>query len=82
MTTGLELPRSLGEALQVVREILKSNLQLVSQNRIDSEAEQCVMAAYRASTGSELTRVDFFLRRNDLFSPECHAGTQYWWRTL
>jgi len=67
-----ELPHSFWEALRIAKNILSSNAELVAQNRVDPEAEQLVLAAYRTSTGEQLSRIEFFSRIQDRF-PESAA---------
>jgi release factor glutamine methyltransferase len=65
MVFSRELPHSFAEALRVCRLILSSNLDLVRNNLVETEAEQLVIGAHRLASGQKMSRTDFFTRMQD-----------------
>lgn len=65
-----EKPDSFVEALRAARELLSASQELVAKGSIETEAEQLVLAAYRAVSGKLLSRVELFSRAQDRFPAE------------
>lgn len=65
MGMGSDRPHSFREGLKVARRILSRNPRLVSDQLVDTESEQIVLAAFRFATGKALNRMDLFLRMDD-----------------
>lgn len=65
--SGQDYPHSFREALRVTRELLSRNINVVRGETLVTETEQVVMAAYRAATGVQLTRLALANRLDDRF---------------
>ncbi len=73
-----DFPTTFKESLRQSKRILQSNLDLVSQEVVETEAEQIVLAAYRQHTAKRLTRITLYSKWDDRIPDEVGKQVIIW----
>lgn len=63
-----DIPCTFFEAIQSAKQTLSQSRELVGKGLVETEAEQIVLAAYKKTTGKDLTRLELFSKSAEPFS--------------